>query len=228
MKKIDWPAISGLLSIATGLLVAYNTFLVNKFDNELTQIESERELNFKIYTSVTEALESENEQRISAVKVIVNSMANDQLKPGFLEILKTGEARAFDKADAESFVEKKAEIAADEGIPIWKTWNFDLFWCEKSGVDGERLAREIENLFKQNEFPGRLRVRYLPESVTQRTTFSKPAQFEIRVDAGEEHDNAEKIIQLINETSSIKETFNIYPVSKKNEIPGYVSLFFCP
>ncbi|MCG8306177.1 MAG: hypothetical protein MI975_02220 [Cytophagales bacterium] len=104
-----------------------------------------------------------------------------------------------------------------------------FFWCENSGFTGERLAKEIEHLFKQNGFSGQIRVRYLAESVTRRKNFGKPADFEIRVDAGEELSSAEKILELIGKSSSIKkEEFNIFKVSEKSKIPGYVSLFFCP
>lgn len=229
MKNINWSLTTGFLSIFTGLLVAYNTYLVNKFDKELSMTESERALNFRIYESVGEALESENEKRILAVKVIVNAMASEELKPGFLEILKTGEAKAFAKEEAKRYVPVVFKQGDYGKKSNWKAWNFDLFWCENSGINGERLSTEIKHLFEKNGFSGRIRVRYLPESVIQREDFGKPDNFEIRVDAGEEYDNAKNILELINKSSSMSNNFNIFKIDNKEEkIPSYVSLFFCP
>ncbi|MCG8306178.1 MAG: hypothetical protein MI975_02225 [Cytophagales bacterium] len=125
MKNISLTTISNLLTILTGLLVAYNTYLVGKFNTELAEKESERELNFRIYESVIEALESENEKRILAIKVIVKSMANEKLKPGFLDVLETGEVKVFENEEVQK--NPKVTPPKDNGKSKWKTWNFDLF-----------------------------------------------------------------------------------------------------
>ncbi|SMD32235.1 hypothetical protein SAMN04488029_0578 [Reichenbachiella faecimaris] len=230
MNKITLAGVSTFVSIITALLVTYNTIKVNQFNNELAKQKSDRELNFKIYESVTDALESENEKRILAVKVIVSSMASDNMKTGFLEILKSGEDKIYSNQEAQTYTNPldKPSVKASEQAN-YKFWNYDIFWCSTSGLEAETLASEVKFILEQNGFKGRIRVRILPESVTKRPGMGVPATYEIRVDAGEEMKNADKITELITKsTSNIAGDFNVFQVSQKAKIPGYVSLFFCP
>ena len=216
-------SISTIISIITASLVAWNTVTVNKFETELKKVESERELNFRIYKSIAEALESENEKRIRAVRAIVEVMASENLRPGFLEALESAEVQIYEKEEA-----TKPVVPRSRGNQGWKKWNFDVFWCSSSASSGEAIAMEIVSVFDEKEIGNRIRLRILPESVKKRSGFGIPKPFEIRVEKGQEKDTAPDIIKFIQENTAIQDSFNIFQVSSKYPTPGYVSIFVCP
>lgn len=224
--------ITTIISTITALLVAYNSITINSFDKKLREVESERELNFRIYKSIAEALESDNPKRIRAVRAIVEVMASDKLREGFLEALESGEVRIYEKEEAlkplEFAASQEAPAAVVGSNPEWYRWNYDVFWCSDSGSRAESISEMIKSSMIANGFDGRIRARLLPESVKNRKTFGKVEPYQIRVEPGKEKENVRKIANEINKVSGLKERFDILTVSPSNPTPGYVSVFICP
>ncbi len=68
--------IATLLGAIATILLAFNTWKVSQFETELRAAESVRELNFRIYASIAEAIESNNPQRIRAVCALVEALSS--------------------------------------------------------------------------------------------------------------------------------------------------------
>lgn len=76
-------------------LLALNTWQVSTIDSKIKQESNQRELNFRLYDSVAEAIDSGKAQRIQAVRVLVDSLASEELRAGFNAALSAGEVQSL-------------------------------------------------------------------------------------------------------------------------------------
>ena len=93
--------LTALLSALTTTLVGYNTWKVDQFETELARVESDRELNFRIYHSISQALATNDARHLRAVRTIVVSMAPENMKAGFLDALDAGEVAIYQAEQVE-------------------------------------------------------------------------------------------------------------------------------
>ncbi len=99
-KSDPMAKVAAILGAAATVLVAFNTWQVSQFDTKFREVESERELNFRIYQSIAESIESGKPQRIRAVRVLVDVLAAEELRESFLSALETGEVQIFESQQA--------------------------------------------------------------------------------------------------------------------------------
>lgn len=221
--------VSAVLSGIVGVLVAFNTYQVSTFETDLKQVESERALNFRIYQSIAEALESDDERRMRAVRTIVEAMAGDEIKSGFLEALETRQTQLFDKETRELEVVQSSKAAPPVAAGTsaeefdWSRWDVDVFWCATSGAAAEGEAEAIVQALRERGANGRLRARELPARVNERTSYGISG-YEVRMGEGEEV--PARILSELGVEIVPGAEFRRVRVAQKS--PGYVSVFLCP
>lgn len=220
---------AALLSAVTTLLVAFNTWKVSEFETDLKQVESERELNFRIYQSIAEALESDDARRIRAVRTIVSAMSPDHMKEGFLEALAAGEDDIYKKEEVA--VVRQTAISRVPAMPSeedneWGGWAFDLFWCSSSGAAAQEQAEILRDALEEAGARGRIRARVLPESRRQQVS-DAPTGYEVRGEVGEEN-ISRKLVEFANTALQPNEPFRFVPIQQDRKTAWYISAFLCP
>ncbi len=218
-KKLG-PWVTAFSAIAS-LLLAYNTYQVSQFDADLRAVESEREVNFRIFQSIAEAVESGNPQRIRAVRALVTALASDSLREGFLDALEMGEVQIFEGGEA-----TKTRARLEEPSFDWEDWDYDVFWCSSAGAVAESQANAIVEALEMEDAKGRLRVRVLPESVRNSSAYNTVSAYEIRYEENEQ-DQAAAVARLADRTLG-GQAFTLVPISPARPTPWYVSVFICP
>ena len=106
----------------------------------------------------------------------------------------------------------------------WENYDYDIFWCEKSGDKAKRLATQIVNEMQRQSAKGRLRVRLLPEKVNARAGYGVSG-FEIHRNQNELK-QAEALQTLGNKILGSKGKFEIGLTSQSTSY--YLSAFLCP
>jgi len=203
---------------------------VSEFDSTLRTIESERELNFRIYQSISESIESGNAQRIRAVRALVDALASDELKQGFLSALDSGEVQIFVAEEAATPRARDAAPprpgSAGAGASVWGDWDFDVFWCSRSGAGAESQAKAIVDAVKAQGARGRIRDRVLPESIRQQGTYAELQPYEVRYEDGEAAQA--RAVQAVAAKALGGTPVALKEITPKTATPWYVSVFVCP
>lgn len=245
----------GLISAAIGVFAAYIALpqdkeikrlqvessridnAVKRTDAELKTAESSRKLTLDLYQEVRKVIQSEkkNPREEEAVRVLVESLAEDPFRGKFLNVIALG-ANNTDvrrKAETSAVFYKEEETMNDTGTtpflssgsPMSPTskygaFNIDFFYCESSRQKNEPLAAKAAAL-QNSQSKGRWRARLLPESINDQPGYNI-------------HDN---IIRFNNDEKAIAQTLttdirtNLQVDLKGMEIlyptPNYVSVFFC-
>ena len=246
-----WSKIAALVATLATILGAINALQVSRFDAQLKQAQAERELNFKIYASIADALESGDPKRVLAVRGIVDAMASDNIKPKFLEALEPAivgvyeeeQISAMARSSARSAIEPRPTVDAkslggegeappDPGAvneapvaPSWGDWDFDIFWCANSGVEAENLANKIRSWLINDGAKGRVRSRVLPNSVNAKSGF-RVTGYQIRR-SQQEVAMANRIERFILSIEGLEDLTLVQHVSSQNT-PWYLSVFVCP
>lgn len=215
--------VAAVLSAAAAILVAFNTWQVSQFDTDLRQVESERELNFRIYQSIAEAVESGKSERIRAVRVLVDALAAEKLKEGFLSALETGDVQIFEVDQALPLSADRSSAAARNE---WGDWDYDVFWCSPSGAAAEAQADALVAAIQKEGAKGRIRSRLLPDSIRQTDPYSSENQYEIRYEATEEQQA--KLVGDLAERTIRGSHFDLLEIEPEKSTPWYVSVFICP
>ena len=202
---------------------------------ERADFESQQAFNFKIYDAVKASL-GEDAHHQEAARVLVVSIASDPLKTALLDALNS--FRGLDSGVKERVQEdlyqaqqaqvflpsQKAIESAGAGFK-WEDWDYDIFWCEKSGPPAKSQAEAIVAAMKQQGAAGRLRVRPLAEVINDRPGYGVSGYI-IRRDAGEEK-QAEALQQLAEKTlMRTNAKFTIQPSGQATR--WYLSAFVCP
>jgi hypothetical protein len=203
--------------------------------SERADFESQQAFNFKIYDAVKASL-SEDAHHQEAARVLVVSIASDPLKTALLDALSG--FRGLDSGVKERVKEdlyqaqqaviftpsQKATESAGAGFK-WEDWDYDVFWCEKSGPLAKSQAEAIVAAMKQQGAAGRLRIRPLAEVINDRPGYGVSGYI-IRRDAGEEK-QAEALQQLAETTlARAQAKFSIEPSGQATR--WYLSAFVCP
>ncbi len=203
--------------------------------SERADFESQQAFNFKIYDAVKASL-SEDAHHQEAARVLVVSIASDPLKTALLDALSG--FRGLDSGVKERVKEdlyqaqqaqiftpsQKASESAGTGFK-WEDWDYDVFWCEKSGPLARAQAEAIVAAMKGQGAAGRLRVRPLAEVINDRPGYGVSGYI-IRRDAGEEK-QADALQQLAEKTLfRAQAKFSIEPSGQATR--WYLSAFVCP
>lgn len=210
-------------SAVAALLVAFNTWQVSQFDTDLRQVESERELNFRIYQSIAEAIESGKADRIRAVRVLVDALAAEKLKEGFLSALETGDVQIFEVDQALPVAANRSSTAVRND---WGDWDYDVFWCSSSGAAAEAQADALVAAIRNEGARGRIRARLLPDSIRKTDPYSSLSQYEIRYEATEKQQA--KLVGDLAERTIRGSQFELLEIEPEKSTPWYVSVFVCP
>jgi hypothetical protein len=202
---------------------------------ERADFESQQAFNFRIYEAVKASL-GQDKIHQEAARVLVVSIASDPLKTALLDAL--GSFKGLDSEVKERVKEdlyqvqqtavftpsQKAIDSASAGFK-WEDWDYDIFWCEKSGPPARAQAEAIVAAMKQQGAAGRLRVRPLAEVINDRPGYGVNGYI-IRRDSGEEK-QADALQQLAERTLvRTQAKFKIEPSGQATR--WYLSAFVCP
>ncbi len=249
-----WSKIAAFVATLATILSGLSAFQVSRFETKLKEVQAERELNFRIYTSIADALESGDPKRVMAVRGIVEAMASDNIKPKFLEALEPAivsvyeeeqlaliETRPIDEsvddedtASPEALPDEEVEAptpgptpAVAEGttsIP-WGDWDFDIFWCAGGGLNAENDANKIRAWLQRDGAQGRIRTRILPSSINQQAGY-KVKGYEIRRST-EEAGMANRLETFLRNIEGVGKYPWVQRTTTQNT-PWYISVFICP
>ena len=242
-----WSKIAALIATLATIVSGFNAMQVNRFESDLKKVQAERELNFKIYSSIADALESGDPKRVLAVRGIVEAMASDSIKPAFRQALEPAMQRVFEQEQlallndthdgpppvlpAPVTAPPMTEMPIPDDMPepkaslAWNDWDFDIFWCASAGVEAESLANTITYALKKDGAKGRIRARVLPDSVNQRSAYGAWG-VEIRR-SDNEAAMANKLASFA-ETLPAFEQLTIRQKTTTQDTPWYISMFVCP
>lgn len=207
---------------------------LKRADASLKEIESSRKVTLELYQEVKKVVEKKdkNPREEDAVRVLVESLAEDPFRWKLLQVLAVGASSWEVKqaaAATSKFYEDEAVARpkfatppppAATGATAFGAFNIDFFYCEKKQATSEPLARAALGLRGAAD-GGRWRVRALPESVNQQPGYGIAAS-EIRFTPPDETPVAKALAQALagqGVQAALHET--AYPT------PGYVSVFIC-
>lgn len=245
-----WSKIAALVATVATVVSGFNAMQVSRFETNFKQVEAERELNFRIYSSIASALESQDPKQILAVRGIVEAMASESIKPAFRQALEPAMQRVFNQEQLDVPTETVAATSTggqstsngdDAGGGgsdssgyskgqsstklAWNDWDFDIFWCSSSGIEAEGLANQISYWLVKDGAKGRVRTRVLPDSINDRASYSVSG-IEVRRSKNEAA-MGQKLAQFVGNLSSFKDLKVTEKTSNQNT-PWYISVFVCP
>ena len=236
LQEVVMPSVT----VITGVLVVFLNHSVSKVDARLrenSELRAEREsrqrVDFQIYNMVVESLESSNPKKQQVAKALVIVMASDALRQQLLAVLEqagtdTIRQQVADILDNENrFSAEQQEIAVHapkrSGVADWKQYNYDIFWCEKSGPEAQTLAERVVAELRDKGATGRLRVRQLPESINARQGY-RISGYVIRPNANE----VDIANMLKGYGDAILQDEEFVVTFSGTPTPMYLSAFICP
>lgn len=204
-------------------------------DADLKSDESSRKITLELYQEVKKVIEKtdKNPREEDAVRVLVESLADDPFRWKLLQVISVG-AKSPEvkvKAAATATYYQDQSVVQTRPIPsesvttttkkaMLSSYNVDIFFCEEKRVTSELVAKAALNL-KSEDDTGRWRVRLLPESINQQPGYGITGN-EIRFTPPEERPIAQALatsLSTIGVQIQLRET--AYPT------PNYVSVFIC-
>lgn len=259
----DTAKLLSMLSLAVGVVVAVKAFpldaeikalqaeaarlenTVRQNEAELKAVEAQRRLTLELYDAVRKVLErrDKDDREEEAVRVLVESLADDPFRWRLLQALARGAASPEVRRKAEGAAEYYKEQAdlpspanaggtgagtaaarspaagAGRGAAGRLTAvDVDFFYCETSLEKNQPLAQAAAQL--NTTGPGRWRARLLPEEVNERSSYRVNDNI-IRFDPGERA--AAEALQA--ELAGLGVQFRSMQTGPTT--PGYLSAFFC-
>jgi hypothetical protein len=203
-------------------------------DSEETRAnrESIEKKQLLVYDAVVKSLESGDPKKQSVSKALVTALLEDPLRTELLVVLTTSAAPEI-KKEAQATIAQESAFKADERVvraeprekpANWADWDFDLFWCERSGSAAQAQAEKIKKQLEAEGAKGRIRVRLLPDSINDRAGYQH-AGYVIRYNAGEEAQSN----QLKALGDSVLGPAGTFVASLSYQAtPWYLSAFLCP
>ena len=185
-----------------------------------------------VYDAVVKSLESGDPKRQRVSKALVTSMLEDPLRTELLTVLTESSSPEI-KKEAQATLEQESIFKVDESAlrPLqqktssnWADWDFDIFWCERSGASAKAQAEKIKNQLEAEGAKGRLRVRLLPDSLNARPGYQHTG-YVIRFNLGEEAQST-RLKALADKSLGAPVSF-VNSVSHQST-PWYLSAFVCP
>lgn len=205
-------------------------------DADLKSIESNRKVTMELYEEVKKILENEkkNPREEEAVRVLVESLADDPFRWKLLQVLAVGAtapevkqaAAETSKYYEEDMVKSVIQSSSSTSENVTKNgigtgqFNVDLFFCESKRATSEPIVKAALSLKGKTDL-GRWRVRLLPESINQQPGYGI-GNNEVRFTPPEERGIAEALANALRAKGlDIKYHEIAYPT------PNYVSVFIC-
>lgn len=243
-KKIDTlTKFAALIMTAVGIISGINTYQISQLDSKISATESKNKWDFKVYDSVIGVVNSKDEGKILAVKVMVEHVASDELKNDLIKIVNNELEKIFETQDSRikmassqvtttKAVESEGEevALADEPTVVlpakvnWGSWDLDIFWCEASGAAAKEQADQLKYVIESEGAKGRIRSRILPEITNNRPGYGVKG-YQIRPNANE-LTFANDVGEFVNDLTNGDVTFEIKQSAQNT--PWYLSLFICP
>lgn len=201
-------------------------------DSDLKNLESSRQMTIKLYAEVKDVIHNKDvsTREEDAVRVLVESLAEDPLRYKLLNVIAAGAKSAEVKQAATETSKFFKDEAQTPGLPAAVSdratptaigsFNVDIFYCENKKGSSEPVARAAMGLKSVSE-TGRWRLRALPESINQQPGYQIDSNV-VRFNAPEERAVAEALMNAFK-TQSVTVQFeeSSYPT------PGYISVFIC-
>lgn len=205
-------------------------------DADLKSLESNRKVTLELYEEVKKILgkEKKNPREEEAVRVLVESLADDPFRWKLLQVLAVGATAPEVKqaaAETSKYYEEdmlKSAIQQTNSNPTNVTqngigtgqFNVDFFFCESKRATSEPIVKASLALKGKND-SGRWRSRLLPESINQQPGYGI-GNSEIRFTAPDERSVAESLTNALRVKGvELKYHETAYPT------PNYVSVFIC-
>lgn len=207
-------------------------------DAELKSLEFNRRVTLELYQEVKKVIEkgSRDPREEDAVRVLVESLADDPFRWKLLRVMAVGAQSSAVKATAaktSTFYEEEAQVQQRAAVPAARLadtkrleaaglrgFNLDIFFCEKRRATSEPLANAVRELDPKSEGT-RWRVRALPESINQQPGYGINGN-EIRFTAPQERPMADALAHALS-VKGIDVRFR----ETTHPTPGYVSVFIC-
>ncbi len=212
---------------------------LNQAEADLKNIESTRKLSFDLYQEVKTVLSrsSGGSREEDAVRVLVESLAEDPLRSKLLSVIAATTKNAEVKAAATAtskFYEEQSRLpvqavqaassatgaAQPSSASALTSLNVDFFYCELKRHTSEPIAQAARSA-RPSGSKGTWRARLLPESINQQPSYQITSSV-IRFNPPGEREAANELAKDLAAravTARLQETD--YPT------PGYVSVFVC-
>lgn len=234
-----------LVGIFLSVVAGYSAWKINLADASLKEAEQGIKLReadrqnreslerkqMLVYEAVVKSLESGETKRQAVSKALVTSMLEDPLRSELLAVLTTSASPEISR-EAQITLDQERRFKAEENVAAageprtaagWADWDFDIFWCERSGESAKSLAERIKRQLETEGAKGRLRVRMLPDSINARPGYQHSG-YVIRYNTGEEAQA--KKLKTLGDTVMGQASF-IASLSQQST-PWYISAFACP
>lgn len=235
LKELIIPGIT----VVTALMVAWLNFSVRNVEAELNKAKDQREereslqsFDLKIYDKVVASLETADPKKQRVAKALVVVMASPDLRENLLSVLEEAGTDTVRAEVAKIIAQENAFKAGEQALPAapaerndetdWTAYNYDIFWCEKSGEGARAFAQRVKAALKKRGAKGRIRIRELPASVNARRGY-QISGYVIRANENEIEiaDNLKaRGFDILGREFAI--TFSGQPT------PLYLSAFICP
>ena len=203
-------------------------------DSEETRVnrESIEKKQLLVYDAVVKSLESGDAKKQSVSKALVTALLEDPLRTELLVVLTTSAAPEV-KKEAQATIAQESTFKAEEHVvraeprakpTDWADWDFDIFWCERSGSAAQAQAEKMKKQLESEGAKGRIRVRLLPDSINDRPGYQH-AGYVVRYNAGEEaQSNRLKALgdPIVGPSASFVTSISY------QSTPWYLSAFLCP
>lgn len=208
---------------------------LKKADADLKNLESDRRLTFELYQEVKNVLARKDAgaREEDAVRVLVESLAEDPLRWKLLNVLAVGASSSEVKqvaSEGSKFYEDQAGIRqltaaqvaalAPQAATGFAAYNVDVFYCAMRQTSAKPLAEAALTL-RPGTMQTLWRLRALPDSINQQAGYSI-SDNQIRYNAPDETQAAQALREALA-AKGIQAT--LHTVSTPT--PGYLSLFIC-
>lgn len=234
------------VGVLLSLVAAYSSYQLNVTERSLKQAEfklkaseenrdnreSVEKKQLMVYEAVVKSLESGDSKRQRVSKALVTSMLEDPLRTELLTVLAESTSPEI-KKEAQSTLALESAFKVEEAtvqapqpqIPSkWEDWDFDIFWCERSGENARVQAEKIKKQLEGEGAKGRLRVRLLPDSLNARPGYQHNG-YVIRYNLGEE-EQSNRFKMLADKVIGSSAAF--IPSLSHQSTKWYLSAFVCP
>ncbi|WP_148714128.1 hypothetical protein [Chitinolyticbacter meiyuanensis] len=199
---------------------------------ELQRAESERKLTLELYKEVQAvlALDRKDPRREDAVRVLVESLADDPFRWKLLQALavgassedvqrKAGTTASFYRDEAVNAVAPATSTAPAESGQAYGSYNVDFFHCERGG-EATRTAANAALSLRPAGSTARWRPRLLPDEINLQPGYRISGRL-IRYNP-DEADAAKRLAAALAKQGQPFQLMQIgYPT------PRYLSVFFC-
>lgn len=191
--------------------------------------ESSEKSKYLLYDAVVKSLESKNVIHQEVAMKLVISSEDSPLRNGLLASLATSTYSNIKSGSQQTSLKEKVFVQDNSQIGVKNSsdsgWDYDIFWCEKSGESAEKSAQRIVNHLnekkaKGDDTIGRVRVRMLPDSINEQPGYRISGNL-IRYNESES-----KQAQLLKQSTNAIVPFDL-SLSRMNT-KWYLSAFICP